>query len=1015
VVTTGGDQTVQLHLLALWNRDGRADEIRSLAWRPRQGSDRHLARLHHELLPRLAWPADDQAVADTWTAQWREAFKLPHGAVISTASRLAEQMAACASDLRDQIDWALAAEEGAGPFTAMLETVRSQLIADVDAARFADMCAQTLVYGLLSSRVTSPEDFGTSPVYSAVPLSNSFLEAFFEQVHDEASVLDLAGSGLDQLIADLRVSNVEAILDQFGTTAKGGDPVIHFYEEFLKQYDRQMRADAGAFYTPQPVVDFIVRAVDEVLRERFGLIMGVADSSTWAEVAERNGFDVPDGVPAEQSFVTMIDPATGTGTFLVAWLRQARESFLSGGGSEGRWSEHLRRYVLTQMHGFELMLGPYAIAHLKVALELYTHGVADANVNVLLTDSLEHQAAQGQFGTMADPISIEGEAAAALKAQKRFTVVIGNPPYDREQRDLGDTGKRKGGVVRFEASGVENSPLLESVTKPMTDAGLGRHIKNLYNDYVYFWRWAIWQATELPPGPGVVAFITAASYLDGISMGGVRNLLRQAFDELWIVDLGGEGRGALKEENVFDIQTPVAIAVGIRTGNEPSGDCAIRYRRVEGDRANKFARLRRMKLSGSFERVHGAKLERLTPLSSHGYHDWPEISGLFPWIHSGSQVKRTWPIGEAKGLLQRRWRTLTEAVPRHRSALMKETRDRKATSRVRPLLQGMGKLRSLRSLDRHDEPEGIVRYGYRSFDRQWVIADNRVADYPRPDLWRVRGRSQLFLTTLTSTKLSWGPVLTVSPYVPDLDHFRGSYGAKNVMPLYRDAETETANVTEGVLAVLGDVFGETPTVENLFAYGYGLGGTSAFSERFGEQLAEAAGPIRLPMTSDPALFDEAVDLGRDLLWWHTWGERFAPNGNAQLPEGRAVEVAAVSGMPEGFDYDAESEELFVGNGVFAPVSPEVWDFEISGFRVLSSWLGYRRKDRKGKKSSELDDIRPTRWTQSKELLLLLSILEHTVEVTPRAADLLERTVNGPLIPASDLPTPTPAERKPPRT
>ena len=1033
VVTTGGDQTVQLHLLELWNRDGRADEIRSLAWRPRQGSDRHLARLHHELLPRLEWPADDQVSAESWTAQWREAFKLPLGAAISTASLLAEQMAACAGDLREQIGEALAAEAGSGPFTAMLGTVRSQLIADVDEARFADMCAQTLVYGLLSSRITSPEDFGTSPVYSSVPLSNPFLEAFFEQVHDEASVLDLAGSGLDQLIADLRVSNVEAILDQFGTTVKGGDPVIHFYEEFLKQYDRKLRADAGAFYTPQPVVDFMVRAVDEVLRERFGLAMGIADFSTWAEAAERNGFEVPEGVPADQPFVTMIDPATGTGTFLVAWLRQARESFLSGGGSESDWAEHLGRHVLPQMHGFELMLGPYAIAHLKVALELHTHGVADADVNVLLTDSLEHQTTQGQFGTMADPISVEGSAAAELKAHKRFTVVIGNPPYDREQKALGDAGKRKGGVVRFETPGVEGSPLLKAVTKPMRDARLGAHLKNVYNDYVYFWRWAAWQATELPPGPGVVAFITASSYLDGISMGGVRNLLRQGFDELWIVDLGGEGRGALTEENVFDIQTPVAIAIGVRTGADSTGVCVVRYLRVNGDRADKFARLRRMKLGSRSERVPGVKLDRLTPLSSHGYHDEPEISDLFPWIHSGSQVKRTWPIGEAKSLLRRRWRALNDAVPRHRVSLMKETRDRKTTSRVRPLLQGMDKLRSLRSLDRHDEPEGLARYGYRSFDRQWVIADNRVADYPRPDLWRVQGRHQVFLSTLTSTKLGWGPVLTVSPYVPDLHHFRGSYGAKNVMPLYRDAAAASANVTEGVLAALGVAFGasptteddpgrtgddrprpqrKTPTAEDLFAYVYGLGGTASFSERFRDQLAEVAGPVRIPMTSDRALFDEAVALGRDLLWWHTWGERFVPDKNAKLPEGRAVEAAPVSGMPEGFDYDPEAEELSVGNGVFAPVSPDVWDFEVSGLRVLPSWLGYRMKNRKGKKSSELDDIRPTRWTQSKELLLLLSILEHTVEVTPQAADLLGRIVEGPLIPASDLPTPTPAERKP---
>ena len=1019
VVTTGGDQTVQLHLLALWNRDGRADEIRSLAWRPRQGSDRHLARLHHELLPRLAWPADDRAIADAWTARWREAFKLPLGAAISTASRLAEQMAACAGDLRDQIADALAAEAGSGPFTVMLGTVRSQLIADVDEARFADMCAQTLVYGLLSSRVTSPEDFGTSPVYSSVPLSNPFLEAFFEQVHDEASVLDLVGSGLDQLIADLRVSNVEAILDQFGTTAKGGDPVIHFYEEFLKQYDRKLRADAGAFYTPQPVVDFMVRAVDEVLRERFGLAMGIADSSTWAEAAECNGFDVPDGVPADQPFVTIIDPATGTGTFLVAWLRQARESFLSGGGSESDWSEHLRRHVLPQIHGFELMLGPYAIAHLKVALELHTHGVADANVNVLLTDSLEHQAAQGQLGTMVDPISVEGGAAADLKAQKRFTVVIGNPPYDREQRALGDTGKRKGGVVRFETPGVEGSPLLRAVTEPMSQAGLGGHLKNVYNDYVYFWRWAVWQATELPPGPGVVAFITASSYLDGISMGGVRNLLRHGFDELWIFDLGGEGRGALTEENVFDIQTPVAIAVGVRTGAESTGDCVVRYLRVEGDRTDKFARLHRMKLGSRSEGVSGEGLERLVPLSAHEYHDWPEITELFPWIRSGCKLGRTWPIAESKTVLQRRWRDLISRVPRRRPDAFVDTKSgKKSDTESRPLLSTSGKLRAIRRLKADAEPEGYERYGYRTLDRQWVIADHRVIDRAGPDLWRVRGRHQVFLTTLTSTKLGSGPVLSVSPYVPDLHHFRGSYGAKDVMPLYRGPAGETGNITEGILTVLGDVFDTTVTVEDLMAYVYGLGGTAAFSDRFGDQLAELAGPVRIPITVDVALLDEAVTLGRDLLWWHTWGERFAPKSNAKLPAGRASEVAPVTAMPQDLKncrYDPDTERLTVGTGIFAPVSQEVWHFEVSGLRILPSWLGSRMNKRKGKKSSDLDDIRPTRWTQSKELLLLLSILERTVEVTPQAADLLDRIVNGPLIPATDLPTPTPAERKPPKS
>ena len=180
-----------------------------------------------------------------------------------------------------------------------------------------------------------------------------------------------------------------------------------------------------------------------------------------------------------------------------------------------------------------------------------------------------------------------------------------------------------------------------------------------------------------------------------------------------------------------------------------------------------------------------------------------------------------------------------------------------------------------------------------------------------------------------------------------------------------------------------------------------LGGTAGFSDRFNEELAEAAGPIHIPITADPDLFQQAVALGRDLLWRHTWSERFAPADQSRLPAGQAKEVRPVEGMPNDFAYDPESQTLTVGTGAFAPVSQEAWNFEVSGLRVLRSWLGYRMKTRKGKKSSPLDDIRPTRWTQTSELLLLLSIIEHTIEATPKAAALLDQIVQGPLIPAKD--------------
>ncbi|MDE0238446.1 MAG: DNA methyltransferase, partial [bacterium] len=208
--------------------------------------------------------------------------------------------------------------------------------------------------------------------------------------------------------------------------------------------------------------------------------------------------------------------------------------------------------------------------------------------------------------------------------------------------------------------------------------------------------------------------------------------------------------------------------------------------------------------------------------------------------------------------------------------------------------------------------------------------------------------------------------------------------------------------------------GTVVTAEDLLAYVYALGGTSAFSECLADELAEGAGPVHLPITTDADLFHQAVELGRDLLWHHTWGERFAPTGQPQLPASLAQVVAPVEAMPEQFAFDPDSQTLTVGTGIFGPVTPEVWEFEVSGLKVLRSWLGYRMKTRKGRKSSPLDDIRPTQWTQTDELLRLLAILHHTLQVTSIAAKLLDDILTSPLVPATALPTPIPAQRKPPR-
>lgn len=904
LVVTGAGASVEFHVVAFFDSGEQEPRVQSLSWRPATSPPQHLRRVSSELIPQLAWP-DDTADARHWRETWRSALKLRPGEAIKSAGGLAERMATVARSLREQIGGALLAEGGDGPFSDLLAQIRRDLVAGVDADRFADMCAQTIVYGTLLSRVSEPKEFGAEPVLTALPLDNPFLAALLAHVYEHAAALDLSDSGLEALVADLRDTKVEAIIDQFGA-AHGADPVIHFYEAFLARYDSKMRADAGAFYTPQPVVAAMVAGVDELLRTRFALPAGIADGASWAEVAAAAGFEVPAGQDPSAAFVSMVDPATGTGTFLVEWLRQARRSF-DRAHRNGDWPAHLAAVVAPSMHAFELMLAPYAIAHLKVALALTDVGAPDEQLGVLLTDTVDHPASQHAFATMTDLVAIEGERAATLKEANAFTVCIGNPPYDREQRDAGAgaKGRRKGGVVRHGVAGI--SPLFDAIAQPMKGAGLGGHLKNAYNDYVYFWRWATWQVVERRRSPGVVAFIDASSFLDGVSLGGLRAHLCDTFDELWVVDLGGEGRGALAEENVFAIRTPVAIAFGVnRTGGRPAR-CQVRYRRIPGTRDEKLDAVGAWRFDDDgWTDIDGDGLASLTPANDSAYRSWAQITDLFPWIHSGAQFKRTWPIAAAKAVLEQRWDELVNSPLSERSELLKSTRDRTIDSVPFPLLTQGQRLKAIAGLDRASEPEGTERYGYRSFDRQWAIADHRLADFPRPDLWQVRGRQQVFLTTLTSTKLGAGPALTASAYVPDLHHFRGSYGAKDVMPLWLDSRARRANVTAGLLDVLSAELGRTIGAKDLAAYVYGLTATGAFTARFSAELAEAAGPVHVPLTSDRALFERVVALGRDLLWWHTWGERFGPEGGAQLPDGSAKVLEPVRGVPESYRWSPEA-------------------------------------------------------------------------------------------------------------
>jgi len=739
--------------------------------------------------------------------------------------------------------------------------------------------------------------------------------------------------------------------------------------------------------------------IDDLLKSRLGKALGFAD---------------PD--------VITLDPAVGTGTYLLAVIDHALASVRAqqGKGAVPGKATALARNI----YGFEIMAGPFAVSELRVTHALREWGamLPKDGINIFLTDTLESpHAVPPQMGFWYKDIAEQHKRALHVKANVPVIVCLGNPPYDRHEAADKSNKARTGGWVRWGNNAKGNAAILKDFLDPAIAVGHGVHVKNLYNLYVYFWRWALWKVFEAKTaaGPGVVSFISASSYLDGDAFCGMREHMRRLCDEIWILDLGGEGRGTRKSENVFAIQTPVAITIAVRYGKTRERTPAkVRYACLDGSRADKVKALDSLRGLAS----HRWKLcpegwqAPFRPAGKGQYFDWPLLTDLLPWQHSGVQVKRTWPIAPDKETLRRRWRALLAASDRAKS--FRETRDRRINRCYRSATSGTLQT-PLAQLPRDAAMPDAERYAYRSLDRQWLIADNRLVDFARPVLWSRHRDGQVYLSSLFSQPLACGPALTACANIPDLDHFRGSYGAKAAIALYRDAECKQANILPGLLDTLSKALRRKVTPEDFLAYVYGVLAQPAFTERFAEELGTRE--LRVPVTKDAKLFSRLQSVGAKLLWLHTYGERFIPKGHhrGQVPRGAARCVKPVpgdaAGYPENYDYNDSTKTLRVGRGEFAPVAPEIYEFEVSGLKVVQSWLGYRMKNPKGRKSSLLDEINAEQWPSqfTDELLELLWVLEETLAGYAAQAELLSEVVAGPCFQADELPPVPEAARKPP--
>ncbi|MFN8185910.1 MAG: type ISP restriction/modification enzyme [Gaiellales bacterium] len=910
--------------------------------------------------------------------------------VPSSPRALAELLAPLTRLLRENVRTALTDETSA--LHRLADEWRNVFFPDADDAQFADAYAQTLTYALLLARVEGETDLHARAA-ERLDERHGLLAQVLRILTDPAArrEVEMPVRLLERSIAAV---DPEALARHAG----GRDLWLYFYEDFLAAYDPKLRKQRGVYFTPPAVVEAQVTLVAELLRERFGKPLGFAGDD-----------------------VVVLDPAVGTATYLLAALRSGIEAVRDAFGAG---AVPARVSVMAEsFNGFEILIGSYAVAHLRLAQQILEAGgdLPAEGAHIYLTDTLEspHLAPPGLAVAplFQQKLAEENERARRVKAEVPVLVCIGNPPYFRQVIEQDEEGvERQGGWIRFGDRGDDG--ILADFLRDTPPV----HAKNLYNLYVYFWRWALWKVFGNAPARGVVSFITPSSYLRGPGFAGMRRFMRETFDDLWILDLGGDNLGARRSENVFDIQNPVAIAVGVRDAEpDPGTPARIRYAQIDGTREEKLAALDAIAGFGSihWRDCFGGWFEPFLPAGEGDYYSWPPVTDVFPWQHSGVQFKRTWPIAPDRATLEARWRRLVSAPEAERAGLFRQTPDRSSTGAYGSIRSEEQPLPSLDSLGGDAPAPASVGYAYRTLDRQFCLADNRLGDRMRPPLWRTASARQLFLTSLLTNVLGQGPAATVTHLVPDLHHFRGSFGGKNAVPLWRDAACTEPNVTAGLLDVLAGVLGREVTPEDLLAYVYAILQAPVYTARFAEELG-IPGP-RVPLTRDPALFREAVDLGERLIWLHTFGERLVPDRSdpGVVPAGRARCTEPVGTTPETypteFSWNEERQELHVGDGVFAPVPAAVWGFSVSGFEVLTSWLRYRMRDGGGKRSSPLDEIRPTVWPAAftEELLRVIWILEHTVELQPALDELLGRIVEGPTIPEADLPTPTETERKAP--
>ena len=865
---------------------------------------------------------------------------------INSPRELAERLAAKARLLRDGVARILTQKTRSGPLHGLLSAYREALIQNLNAADFADLQAQTAAYGLFAARCQHEPSKPFTRKEAVFANTTPFLRDVFGRIAGPDIDPRIAWI-VDDLARLLDRADMAAILADFGRRTRQEDPVVHFYEDFLAAYDPKLREVRGVYYTPEPVVSYVVRSVDRLLRDRFGLADGLADTATLT--VER-----PVGEPETGPRVLILDPAAGTGTFLreaIATIRATIESK----GLGGVWPDYVRDHLLPRLFGFELLMAPYAICHLKLALEI--GGTAadftlpeGERLRVFLTNTLEepHERTGALF---AHEIVREAAGADDVKREKPVMVVLGNPPYSGHSAN----------------KGARIAELIDDYKRGFPELQKPAQGKWLSDDYVKFIRFAQWRIERT--GEGVLGFVTNHGWLDNPTFRGMRHSLMGTFDEIHVLDLHGNAKkkerapDGGRDDNVFDIQQGVAIGLFVKHADAADKPARVFHADLWGEReagpdGGKYGWL----AANSVETTAWTKLAPKPPLYLFVPRDealleeyeaaW-SIAAIFSpngdpapgIVTTHDQFAISWTPAEAAAKVERLLATASEDEARSHWRLCSQNQWDYARAK-RELADGAWR----------DRIEPIL---YRPFDVRTTVFDGNVAVHRRERVMRhMLAGSNLALATTRATEIAggWEHVFISRNLI---QHHTVSLKEVNYLfPLYLYPEKfrREPNLNPDFITTLATALGldfipdgtgdldTTVGPEAVFHYVHAILHSPEYRRRYADFLKSDF--PRIPLAHDRALFTKLAGLGKQLAALHlmeTEGEAtpaFPVVGSNRMEKARYAPPT-----------DAQPGRVWINRDqYFKGVAPATWTFAIGGYRPAEKWL----KDRKDRVLSFAD-------------------------------------------------------------